>query len=108
MANTSLPLFTAPESILHNNGGQSPSSQVQDYIDTTTIAALEGLLSPNGHPSVTIKRRPRKALFFINPGNGALETNETDTSMTYAWPGKDAYEAWKFSTEPAMHSAPIH
>lgn len=82
---------------------QNHRDRVQNYIDATTISALEGLLSPNGQPSVTIKRRLTKKAFFINPSNGALEANETETSSTYTWPGKDAYEAWKFSTETARH-----
>lgn len=77
----------------------APKDRVQDYIETITIAALNELRSPNGNPSITLIRRPRKKLFFINPTNGALETNETETSISYTWPGKDAYEAWRFSKE---------
>lgn len=89
----------------YTNSQQNPQDRIQNYIDTTTIAALQGLLSPDGQPSVTIKGRPKKNLFFINPSNGALEANEIGISATYTWPGKDAYEAWKFSTETDRHSA---
>lgn len=71
--------------------------RVQGYIDTSTLTAFDALSSPDGQPSITLKRRSKKAPFFINPDNGALETSQEETSTTYAWPGKNAYEAWKFS-----------
>ena len=76
--------------------GQS-QSQVQDYIDNTLAAALDELSSPQGRPAIVLKRRSKKMPFFINPSNGALETNETETCIIYTWPGKDAHEAWRFS-----------
>ena len=76
--------------------GQS-QSQVQDYINNTLAAALDELSSPQGRPAIVLKRRSKKTPFFINPSNGALETHETEACITYAWPGKDAHEAWRFS-----------
>ena len=75
----------------------APKDRVRNYIEAITVTALDELRSANGNPSITLIRRPKKALFFINPTNGALETNETETSISYTWPGKDAYEAWRFS-----------
>lgn len=79
------------------NDEKTPQNQVQDYIDTTLAALLDELSSPNGRPTITLKRRSRKSLVFINPSNKALETNETGTHISYTWPGKDAHEAWRFS-----------
>lgn len=76
--------------------GQS-QSQVQDYIDNTLAATLEELSSPQGRPAIVLKRRSKMTPFFVNPNNGALETNETETRITYTWPGKNAHEAWRFS-----------
>ena len=64
---------------------------------------LEGLLIDilnHGNPSVFLRRRPTKARFFINPGTGALEANgaKTATEAIYRFPGRDAHEAWRFST----------
>lgn len=76
--------------------GQS-QSQVQGYINNTLAATLEELSSPQGRPAIVLKRRSKMTPFFINPNNGALETNETETRITYTWPGKNAHEAWRFS-----------
>jgi meiotic recombination protein SPO11 len=74
--------------------------RVQDYIDASAVAAFEEMSSPDGHPSITLKRRSKQSSLFINPANGALETSGQETSATYSWPGKDAHEAWRFSTSP--------
>lgn len=76
---------------------QTPQSQVQDYIDNTLAAALAELDSPDGNPAITLTRRYKKGAFFINHDNGALETSETETQISYTWPGKDRHEAWRFS-----------
>ncbi|XHF99114.1 hypothetical protein AWENTII_002623 [Aspergillus wentii] len=78
-------------------GQQSPKRLVQNYIDDTLAAALDEMTSPEGHPSITLKRRSKQASFFINPDNGALETTETENQTTYTWPGQDAHEAWRFT-----------
>jgi meiotic recombination protein SPO11 len=75
---------------------QTPQSQVQDYIDNTLAAALAELDSPDGNPAVTLKRRYKNGSFFINPDNGALETSEMETQISYTWPGRDRHEAWRF------------
>lgn len=93
-------VFSSTDTMASSTGEQDPNHSVQVYIDTTIAATVrELLLSPNGHPSITLKRRPKNALFFINPGNGALDANTRGTTTTYSWPGKDAYEAWKFSRQ---------
>lgn len=77
---------------------QAPQSQVQDYIDSTLAAILDELCSPDGYPAIMLKRRSTKSSLFINPSNGALESDQIETHITYSWPGKDAHEAWRFST----------
>lgn len=82
---------------------QASQSQIQDYIDSTLAAILDDLSSPDGRPAIMLKRRSKKARFFINPSNGALETDHVETHITYTWPGKDAHEAWRFSTSRAFY-----
>lgn len=77
---------------------QTPKDKVQSYIETTLAALLDELSSPDGRPTITLKRRSQKSQFFINPSNKALEASEDEALISYTWPGKDAHEAWKFST----------
>ncbi|KAL2863489.1 putative meiosis-specific topoisomerase Spo11 [Aspergillus lucknowensis] len=53
----------------------------------------------DGQPAITLKRRTNNAtnIFYIDPSTGALESEEAGTEVTYTWPGKDGYEAWRFS-----------
>lgn len=91
-----------------SNHNQTPQSQIQDYIDNTLTAALAELDSPDGNPAITLKRRYKRGAFFINPDNGALETSETETQISYTWPGRDRHEAWRFSMAPgALRLYPI-
>ncbi|KAF7586752.1 hypothetical protein BBP40_008372 [Aspergillus hancockii] len=80
-----------------NKYEQTSKGQVQRYIDETLAAALDELRTPDGRPAITIKRRSKKACLFINASNGALESDETETRITYTWPGTNAQEAWKFT-----------
>lgn len=80
------------------NSNEQAKCRVRDYIDTVAGAAFQELSSPNGCPSVTLKRRPKRTSLFINPATGTLDDSGQEASKTYSWPGKDAYEAWKFST----------
>jgi len=88
-------LETAESPTSHHD--QNPQSKVQDYIGNTLAAALAELDSPDGNPAITLRRRYKKGAFFINHGNGALETSETETQISYTWPGRDKHEAWRFS-----------
>ena len=80
-----------------DRNGQNAREQALSYIDNTLAALLDELSSPDGHPTITLKRRSRKSGYYINLNNGALKANETDTYVSYTWPGKDAHEAWRFS-----------
>ncbi|OOF94377.1 hypothetical protein ASPCADRAFT_398009 [Aspergillus carbonarius ITEM 5010] len=71
---------------------------VQKYILKTLSAVLDELSSSDGRPSITLRQRSRNpALLFLNPHTMALETRETQMHTTYAWPGSDANEAWRFT-----------
>jgi meiotic recombination protein SPO11 len=83
---------------LEVDDGQDPS--VQEYIDTTLMALVHELTLPPSEArlSVVLKRRANPTSCIINPLTGALEASPRfDASRTYSWPGKTAYEAWKFS-----------
>ncbi|RAL06981.1 putative meiosis-specific topoisomerase Spo11 [Aspergillus homomorphus CBS 101889] len=76
----------------------SPQTRVKEHIASALSTILTELSSPDGHPSLTIKLRSNKvSARFISPRTGALETQVSDTYTTYTWPGKDYYEAWKFT-----------
>lgn len=81
---------------------QTAKDQVQRYIDNTLTVLLDELSSPDGHPTITLKRRSRTSGFYIHPDNGALKASETDKHVSYTWPGKDAHEAWRFSKESKL------
>lgn len=103
------PIAIQPENTeppIHHD--QTSQSQVQDYIDNTLAAVLGQLSFPDGRPALTLKQRLKKAPFFINSSNGALETNETETQISYTWPGEDAHEAWRFSMAPWHLSSRSH
>jgi meiotic recombination protein SPO11 len=81
-------------------GEDSRESTVRAYIDNTLTALVHELsLSPvEARPSITLKRRANPTACIINPDNGALEASpRVETYKTYSWPGKTAFEAWKFS-----------
>ncbi|PYH78548.1 meiotic recombination protein spo11 [Aspergillus uvarum CBS 121591] len=91
---TEQPLNTAPPSPTEEHN----RSRVKDYITNTLSNLLTELCSPDGHPSITIKPRSTKvSTQFINPQTGALETRASQVCTTYTWPGKDCYEAWRFT-----------
>ncbi|CAP98697.1 Pc22g14090 [Penicillium rubens Wisconsin 54-1255] len=89
------------EPTIHNleiDGGPDPS--VQQFIDNT-LAALVNELSRSpaeANISITLKRRASPIACIVNPTTGALEASpRIDTYRKYSWPGKTAYEAWKFT-----------
>lgn len=81
------------------NQEQTQKERVQTFIDNALIEILDELRTPDGRPTLTLKRRSRGVPFSINPENLALETEEKEIQSCYTWPGRNAYEAWKFSTE---------
>ncbi|KKK12357.1 hypothetical protein AOCH_001289 [Aspergillus ochraceoroseus] len=83
----------------------SSTERVHQYIEKTLAAVLDQLLMADGQPAITLKRRTTHATFFINSRNGALESTDTETIISYSWPGKDAYEAWRFTVAMRILSA---
>ncbi|KAF5867196.1 endodeoxyribonuclease [Aspergillus alliaceus] len=75
----------------------TPQGQVRRYIDGTLASSLGELCTLDGRPAITLKRRSGKMSLFINPTNGALESDGTETHITYTWPGANAHEARKFT-----------
>ncbi|KAJ5709013.1 Winged helix-turn-helix transcription repressor DNA-binding [Penicillium malachiteum] len=76
------------------------AASVRAYIDNTLTGLLHELSLPpsEGHPSITLRRRSNTATYAINHRNGALEALHSEIlDRTYSWPGKSAYEAWRFS-----------
>lgn len=83
-------------------GGEEGEGLVREYIDNTLTALLcELCLSPSeGHPSITLRRRPKATSTRINPRTGALEADQQeDAHRIYTWPGGTAMEAWRFSAD---------
>ncbi|KAF7115133.1 hypothetical protein CNMCM5793_001367 [Aspergillus hiratsukae] len=76
------------------NQEQSQKERVQTFIDKALIEILDELRTPDGRPTLTLKRRSRGVPFTINPENLALETEEKEIQSCYTWPGRNAYEAW--------------
>ncbi|KAE8401127.1 Spo11/DNA topoisomerase VI subunit A [Aspergillus pseudonomiae] len=70
---------------------------VKRYVNETLASALDELSTPDGRPTITLKRRSRNVSLFISPTSRALESNGADTYITYSWPGANAFEAWKFT-----------
>ena len=73
---------------------------VRKYIDNVLIHLLNQLsLSPlEAQPLITLRCKPRAATCMINSRNGALEAGHNeDAFRSYSWPGRTAYESWKFS-----------
>ncbi|KAJ5906763.1 uncharacterized protein N7473_003679 [Penicillium subrubescens] len=92
----------APEAISLPLSPASSDDQelVRNYIDNVLVDILHQLtLSPSeGHPSITLRRRPRQATCMINPNNGALEAGRDNGAYrSYSWPGSTAKESWKFT-----------
>ncbi|KAL3459844.1 meiotic recombination protein spo11 [Aspergillus heterothallicus] len=74
---------------------------VRQYIEKTLSELIDQvcIAEDEGQPSITIQRRPVTAssTFRFDASSGALVSDDAGTEVTYAWPGKDAYEAWRFS-----------
>ncbi|CEJ60321.1 hypothetical protein PMG11_08898 [Penicillium brasilianum] len=73
---------------------------VRNYIDSVLIDLLNqlSLFPSEGQPSITLRCKPRAATCMINSRNGALEAGRNDNAYrSYSWPGRTAYESWKFT-----------
>ncbi|KAF4257134.1 hypothetical protein CNMCM8812_006886 [Aspergillus fumigatus] len=85
------------------NQEQSQKERVQTFIDNILIEILDELRTPDGRPTLTLKRRSRGVPRSINPESLALESEEKEILSSYSWPGTNAYEAWKdiYYSDPA-------
>ncbi|KAL4974390.1 Spo11/DNA topoisomerase VI subunit A [Aspergillus desertorum] len=83
----------------------TPRLRVQKYLEDTLSTVLTQLALPNpgegeGDATITLKRRttnPATTAFFIDASTGALKAIRSETTVTYSFPGKDGYEAWRFT-----------
>ena len=73
-----------------------PEDRVREFINNLLTSVIDDLMTPNGRPSISLKKRLNKGQYRINSENGALESVGRELLMTYSWPGKTAYEAWRF------------
>ncbi|EFW16156.1 hypothetical protein D8B26_006129 [Coccidioides posadasii str. Silveira] len=79
--------------------GRPHQERVKQFIESTLASVLDELSKPDGRPSVTLKRRSKRANnCSLNEETGALQvdTNGREWSVTYSWPGKTVTDAWKF------------
>lgn len=85
------------------NNTQSPRARINNYLEDTLDTVLNQLTlsedEENQDATITLKRRAANAAttFRIDPSTGALRSNRAETTVTYSFPGKDGYDAWRFS-----------
>ncbi|PGH16343.1 hypothetical protein AJ79_01885 [Helicocarpus griseus UAMH5409] len=78
-------------------GNETPEDKVRAFISNLLDSLINELTSPNGCPSVTLRRRANQARFSLNPETGALQCDTLESSCTYTWPGKTVQESWRFA-----------
>jgi hypothetical protein len=78
-----------------------PEDHVEAFINGLLVSIMDELMKIDGRPSITLRRRPKARECIINSENGALEApTGQDALITYSWPGKSVYEAWRFGKWP--------
>ncbi|KAJ5238971.1 Winged helix-turn-helix transcription repressor DNA-binding [Penicillium chermesinum] len=78
----------------------SPQNLVEEYIHNTFEGLNQQLALPasQAQPSVTLRSRVCPGTYIVNHQNGSLEASRsTELTRTYSWPGKTAFEAWRFT-----------
>ncbi|KAL4737614.1 Spo11/DNA topoisomerase VI subunit A [Aspergillus similis] len=91
----------------------TPRHRVQKYLEDTLTTVLTQLNIPKPgegerDATITLKRRitnPNTTAFRIDPSTGALQAVRAETTVTYSFPGKDGYEAWRFTVVLRILSA---
>ncbi|KAI1964030.1 endodeoxyribonuclease [Ophidiomyces ophidiicola] len=80
------------------DSGASREETVKFFVNSMLDNIINALSSPDGLPSVTLKRRPTYSHCVLDPGTRALQADEhiQDAIVTYSWPGKTARDAWRF------------
>ncbi|BCS27538.1 putative meiosis-specific topoisomerase Spo11 [Aspergillus puulaauensis] len=90
---------------------QSALARIDKYLEDTLETVLNQLAlsedDQNQDATITLKRRAANAttIFRIDPSTGALGSIRADTTVTYSFPGKDGYEAWRFTIALRILSA---
>lgn len=76
--------------------------KVTEYMTSTLLSIVDDLSRPDGRPSVSLRRRSRRAFYSLNAETGALESDENGAKniITYSWPGNTPSEAWRFGIRP--------
>ncbi|KAL4915604.1 Spo11/DNA topoisomerase VI subunit A [Aspergillus aurantiobrunneus] len=94
-----------------NTCTQHPESRAYRYIENTLESVLTQLTlsedKDDGDAKITLKRRATNAttVYRIDPSTGALGSVRAETTVTYSFPGKDGYEAWRFTVALRILSA---
>ncbi|KAL4991612.1 Spo11/DNA topoisomerase VI subunit A [Aspergillus falconensis] len=94
----------------------TPRLRVLNYLEGTLSTVLSQLTLPNtdegeGDATITLKRRttnPNTTAFHIDASTGALQAIRAETTVTYSFPGRDGYEAWRFTVALRILSAIRH
>ena len=81
-----------------SNGTRIANDKAQESIHRILETVLRETLTL-GTPTIALKKRLKGTRFFVNHASGALEAREMDEDAyrIYSFPGKDSYEAWRFS-----------
>ncbi|OAX82039.1 hypothetical protein ACJ72_03614 [Emergomyces africanus] len=79
------------------NANGTPEDKVRNFITELLDSVLSNLTRADGCPSITLKRRSNHAHFSLNSETGALQSDTTEPSCTYSWPGKTVQEGWRFA-----------
>ncbi|KAL4903503.1 hypothetical protein BDW74DRAFT_179919 [Aspergillus multicolor] len=88
----------------------TPRLRVQNYIEDTLSTVINQLTIDDGEGDIrlTLKRRATNlatTTFRIDATTGALQAVRAETTITYSFPGKDGYEAWRFAVALRIISA---
>jgi meiotic recombination protein SPO11 len=86
--------------ILQGNSIENPL--VRRFFDQLQVSFLDEFNKDVAQPAITLKKRPshfQMATHDDNPEERMLSTEivGSERLITYSWPGKSPYEAWKFS-----------
>jgi len=75
---------------------------VRQFFDRLQLSFLNEFDKEVAQPAITLKKRPSHFQIAGHDDDPeerllSMETNGSDRLITYSWPGKSPYEAWKFS-----------
>ncbi|KUL84945.1 hypothetical protein ZTR_07863 [Talaromyces verruculosus] len=75
---------------------------VRQFFDRLQLSFLNEFDKDVAQPAITLKKRPSHFQVTSHDGDPeerllSAETDGSDRLITYSWPGKSPYEAWKFT-----------